>query len=809
MEPKTIEMAALGRSLYPGMLYDCRSDSFIPGVTLWDKASLTQDLDIRKQPNTDLKFSASDSLSDKASLLDVSASLKASFFGGLVEVGGSAKYLNHKKCSEKQSRVTMQYSQRTKFEQLTMTQLGKITYPEVFEQKTATHVVTSVLYGSQVFMVFDRTNADTDNKQEVEGNLNVLVKKIPSFSMEGEGALKMNEYEKKLAESISCTFYGDCVLEENPTTYIEALQIYKKLPTLLRQKENDAVPVRVWLYPLTHLDSRAAKLEREISATLISDIQSVLEELGNAERKVRDLFGNKMVNDFEDVKDRLRLFQRSVEDYKLLFQKALSRILPAIRGSQNEKEMEKLTNILLIHQRSPFSTNKLKKWLDDIHAELNLLNTYTSQLDAVQVITSSVKFDEVIFDPRVDTVVCFSFTSLDKDPYLSTITEFLKIEDLENLNLISETSDQDIQAWFRNSKIYEKMRRNFYLFKSFFEVNQGNKKNKFVIAPVSDSPNPGASIRLYRNGQMKDNNFQPVSKPSKPSVSIQNRDVILKLQKSPTGETIQYRVEYRATQPPGDSGADSENWEFRVTPDAQETFTLTGLQFENQYHVRYRAVGHVGMSEASDSSDVFSLREESDPGASFCIELRNRILTSLGTSKWSLSTIQSELTNRVSDIVIPYEGAISDGLKPGMGLFLRGVVPKDGEDFIINLKTKSGEDGDIAFQFKFHFETCTVVCNSFKKGERGKPEETRNAPLRKGNTFNIFMVIHPEHYEVIVNGQVFPKVKHRIPLKRVSVMNITGNVDMNTFSIIEVDNIIMKVTVPPLNVTIEGADLFK
>uniref|UniRef100_A0A8B9LUE1 Galectin n=1 Tax=Astyanax mexicanus TaxID=7994 RepID=A0A8B9LUE1_ASTMX len=49
------------------------------------------------------------------------------------------------------------------------------------------------------------------------------------------------------------------------------------------------------------------------------------------------------------------------------------------------------------------------------------------------------------------------------------------------------------------------------------------------------------------------------------------------------------------------------------------------------------------------------------------------------------------------------------------------------------------EDGDIAFQFKFHFETCTVVCNSFKKGERGKPEETRNAPLRKGNTFNIFM----------------------------------------------------------------------
>lgn len=31
MEAKIIEIAALGRALHPGMLYDCRSDSVIPG----------------------------------------------------------------------------------------------------------------------------------------------------------------------------------------------------------------------------------------------------------------------------------------------------------------------------------------------------------------------------------------------------------------------------------------------------------------------------------------------------------------------------------------------------------------------------------------------------------------------------------------------------------------------------------------------------------------------------------------------------------------------------------------------------------
>ncbi|XP_072513009.1 cytolytic toxin-alpha-like [Salminus brasiliensis] len=805
MEPKkaALEMAALGRSLYPGMLYDCRSDSFIPGVTLWDKASLTQDLDVRRQPYTDLKFSASDSLSDKASLLDVSASLKASFLGGLVEVGGSAKYLNDQKSSTHQSRVTLQYSQTTRFEQLTMTQLGKFTYPKVFKEKTATHVVTAVLYGSQVFMVFDRTNAENENKQEIEGNVHALVKKIPSFSIEGQGALKMNEKEKELAESISCTFYGDCVLEENPTTYIEALQLYKKLPSLLKQTENDAVPVRVWLYPLARLDSKAAKLEREISATLISKVESVLEDLGDAERRVKDIFKNGTVNAFQDVKNRLKAFQKSLDDYKVLFQKDLCRLLPAIRGGQINEQT--LTDSLLQHHRSLFGANKLMQWLENVQGEVNLLNSYIRELNGVSVITSPVLFHNILSDPRVDTVVCFSFTSLKyEDPYLSSLTEVLSVTELQKLSPVLKSSDQDFQAWFNNSDIFERMKNNLFLFKSVFEANKESENIRFVVASVSNSSNPGTSICLYRNGKMVDSKFLPVSKPPAPSVDIQDRNVILRLQKSPTGVTVRYRVEYRVKQPE-DSEADGDEWEFTDTPDAQETFTLTALQQANQYEVRCRAVSDVGLSEASESV-VFSLPEQNKTAASFSIELRNKILTYLGTSQWSLSTSQSKSTNRVSNIAIPYEGDISEGLEPGIALFFRGNVHKDGKDFAINLKT--GMVGDIAFQYKFHFETHNVVCNSFKGGLWEKAEETRNAPFRKGKGFHIFMVIHPESYEIIVNGQVVSRFKHRIPLERVSVLNITGDVSVDIFSIIEVENIVMKVTIPPLNVTIGGANLF-
>ena len=48
---------------------------------------------------------------------------------------------------------------------------------------------------------------------------------------------------------------------------------------MLGKEGENAVPVRVWLYPLVKLDDRSAKLVREISVNLISDSQKILEGL--------------------------------------------------------------------------------------------------------------------------------------------------------------------------------------------------------------------------------------------------------------------------------------------------------------------------------------------------------------------------------------------------------------------------------------------------------------------------------------------------------------------------------------------------
>ncbi|XP_039524642.1 complement factor H-like isoform X6 [Pimephales promelas] len=594
---QTMKVPALGRPLFPGMLYDCRKDTFIPGVTLWDKKSLIEDLDSRPQSRTDLKFSSSDSLSSKSSLLDVTASLKASFLGGLVEVGGSAMFLRNTKSSNQQSRVTMYYSESTRFEQLTMSHLGQITYPQVFDQKTATHVVTGVLYGAQAIMVFDRTFSEEEEKQEIEGELNVMVKKIPLFSIEGQGAVKMTDGQKKVAEKTTCTFHGDFRLDQNPTAYMEALELYKKLPNILKENPQNAVPIKVWLYPLFLLDTKAAQLEREISTSLVFSTEDIIEKLGEAERTCNDLSRKPIVNVFKDIKERLLLFQRSVNIYKTVLLKAVAKVLPAIRGG--EMEQNSLENILKIHYSSPFNADILNQWLDHAKTELNLLSAHTEILKGIRTEDSN-QLNTILFNPSIDVVVCLTFTSLKyEDPDLSTLKSFLESVEFEGLNVEKPQSSMlaSITKWFNDPVIVSKMRKNLSLFRSFSENNKDEKGYRFIISAISDPSSPGSSIYLYETGNLIDTQFQPVSKPPPPEVKKVLKDsVSLKLQKSSTGETVQYRVEYQQVK--ADSGSE-EQWIVINTDD--EIFTLTGLEFGKQYMIRYRIVGKVGVSEASDT----------------------------------------------------------------------------------------------------------------------------------------------------------------------------------------------------------------
>ena len=152
----TLEKPCLGRPFQLGMLYDCRTDSLIPGLTLWGSEVLSTATFKAPLETSDFEVIAEDTLSKKMSCFGVDASLKLSLLSGMVHVGGAAKFLNDRKSPKKNARISLKYKSTTKFEQLTMDHLGNFEYEDVFDKDIATHVVTGIVYGADAFLVFTR-----------------------------------------------------------------------------------------------------------------------------------------------------------------------------------------------------------------------------------------------------------------------------------------------------------------------------------------------------------------------------------------------------------------------------------------------------------------------------------------------------------------------------------------------------------------------------------------------------------------------------------------------------------------------------
>uniref|UniRef100_A0A3B4Y8C9 SNTX thioredoxin-like domain-containing protein n=1 Tax=Seriola lalandi dorsalis TaxID=1841481 RepID=A0A3B4Y8C9_SERLL len=239
-------VTSLGRPFTLGMLYDARQDRLIPGKRSIsteyyqsDAAFLAEFLQTQAQltahsPAAHLKLLPLITLKTPLPCLMLRP--------GLLEVEGSAKYLNDTKKYQNQSRVMLQYKATTNFIQL-MTNLGTkhIGYSESFENIQATHVVIGILYGANAFFAFDSDKVDASNVQEIQGRMEAVIKKIPSVEISGQGAVQLTDEENAITNNFSCRFHGKY-----------------QIPQMIGKEK--AVPMTIWLVQLTNFYFRAPQM---------------------------------------------------------------------------------------------------------------------------------------------------------------------------------------------------------------------------------------------------------------------------------------------------------------------------------------------------------------------------------------------------------------------------------------------------------------------------------------------------------------------------------------------------------------------
>ena len=375
--------SALGRPFQLGMLYNMPSDTLITGLSLWDKKLLESSTRKSREVASDFEISASDSLDDRMKSIGVGGDLSLSIAVGLVKVGGSAKYVYSLKASSNVARMILRYSCTSYFEQLTMEQLGNIQYPEILEKQEATHVVTGIEYGADAFFVFETELQKREKKQEIQGKMEVQIARIPKFlvfppRLEGEGEEK---YVEGL-ESFSCKFYGDFLPDENPSTYQDAVKLYKQLPSLLGSDYENTVPKVVHLTPLYKLDKKQARVVRKINDSLVKQTHEAIESFEQIESRAQLLLKNETVGNFVKIRSSLERFKRTVESVKVRFIRQLADLIPQIRSGLAEED--ELAGLTCTTSKMYFDSQVFSTWLDTKDQEVRCLEQYLDMAAEVE-----------------------------------------------------------------------------------------------------------------------------------------------------------------------------------------------------------------------------------------------------------------------------------------------------------------------------------------------------------------------------------------------------------------------------------------
>ena len=611
-ELKPVDIPALGRPFSLGDLYDRRRDVIVQGPKLWSHTEL-DNFSESKTYSTRFEIVTSESIDEDMKHLDLSASIKMSFLAGLIKVSGSASYLDDRKKKNNQARVSLKYKSTTFKRVLKPRVFTKVTYPDVLKKATdATDVVVAIQYGAGAIFTFDRSVKMSEKKRDIQGNLEVAVKKIPTFEVNGQGKVEIGETEKKNTESFTCKFHGDFVLRNHPGTYQEAIKVYKELPELLGMNYENSVPVKVWLYPLEKLPlERTAQIVYDVKESLVVSVTDQIEDLQNIIRQCNDILDTQVATHHGRIRIKVDDFKSYVERYVLLYKQKLISILPAIR--KGESSMSELTRLVTDKERSPFAQRNLQLWISRFNEEVAVLSRIQSLPNYCR---DSGDFSAKLLNGKKYTLGLTLKIGSYEDKYLDAIREFLITE--QNTRL----PNQHMAKWWRpGSMTLYNLQVMSSTFKQFHEIKEKESQTslsspnvQFLVREeiIYDGDKEDIQIELYNGAFLSQKSYQLTSAPGRPSsTSKSHASITIRWVKPEKGyqNLRSYVIRCYTVRTNGMSEGCEGNYckvAERVVAKSKLSYTMPGLRTQTPYFFTVTSKTDLGETATSISSDQIS-----------------------------------------------------------------------------------------------------------------------------------------------------------------------------------------------------------
>ncbi|XP_011807786.1 PREDICTED: galectin-7 [Colobus angolensis palliatus] len=132
---------------------------------------------------------------------------------------------------------------------------------------------------------------------------------------------------------------------------------------------------------------------------------------------------------------------------------------------------------------------------------------------------------------------------------------------------------------------------------------------------------------------------------------------------------------------------------------------------------------------------------------------------------------------------VPHKSSLPEGIRPGTVLRIRGLVPPNASRFHLNLLCGEEEGSDAALHFNPRLDTSEVVFNSKEQGSWGREERGPGVPFQRGQPFEVLIIASDDGFKAVVGDAQYHHFRHRLPLARVRLVEVGGDVQLDSVKI--------------------------
>ncbi|XP_012371374.1 galectin-7 [Octodon degus] len=119
----------------------------------------------------------------------------------------------------------------------------------------------------------------------------------------------------------------------------------------------------------------------------------------------------------------------------------------------------------------------------------------------------------------------------------------------------------------------------------------------------------------------------------------------------------------------------------------------------------------------------------------------------------------------------------------GHGVGAQAPLPASSR-FHVNLLLTDGEQADAALHFNPRMDEAVVVLNSKDGGKWGREERGTGLPFQRGQPFDLLLIATDEGFKAVVGDGVYHHFKHRLPMGNVRLMEVGGDVQLRSVTVL-------------------------